>query len=286
LWAASGRGGEHLGAPFIGAISLLCVVLAATVIGVRAALREWPKNWIVFAIILLVIGQFAVALVLQVNWPAREGIAEHGYRVPTHSEHALQSELVVHSKEAQNPVIGQSESGRSHGFSELPTLRCRLAEPGNLGASGSLNPYPCARSPRHGHASALREVWPRICGKRHAIYRGQALHAVTFGAVSNRRSVAGLGAYSLSIHAHRRVPPNSADLVGKIEKLEQQIRDLSEEELVQLRRWFAEFDAEVWDRQIEADAAAGKLDRLGEKALRDHGPLPVVCAHRCGMWTA
>ncbi len=58
--------------------------------------------------------------------------------------------------------------------------------------------------------------------------------------------------------------------MGKIEKLEQQIRDLSEEELAQLRRWFAEFDAEVWDRQIEADAAAGKLDSLAEKALRDH----------------
>lgn len=58
--------------------------------------------------------------------------------------------------------------------------------------------------------------------------------------------------------------------MGKIEKLEQQIRDLSEEELAELRKWFAEFDAEVWDRQIEADAAAGKLDRLSEKALRDH----------------
>jgi hypothetical protein len=58
--------------------------------------------------------------------------------------------------------------------------------------------------------------------------------------------------------------------MGKIEKLEQQIRDLSEEELAELRRWFAEFDAEVWDRQIEADSKAGKLDRLAEKALRDH----------------
>jgi hypothetical protein len=58
--------------------------------------------------------------------------------------------------------------------------------------------------------------------------------------------------------------------MGKIEKLEQQIRDLSEQELAELRRWFAEFDAEVWDRQIEADAKSGKLDRLGDKALRDH----------------
>lgn len=58
--------------------------------------------------------------------------------------------------------------------------------------------------------------------------------------------------------------------MGKIEKLEQQIRDLSDQELAELRKWFAEFDAEVWDRQMEADAASGKLDRLAEKALRDH----------------
>lgn len=58
--------------------------------------------------------------------------------------------------------------------------------------------------------------------------------------------------------------------MGKIEKLEQQIRDLSDQELADLRKWFAEFDAEVWDRQMEADAASGKLDRLAEKALRDH----------------
>ena len=58
--------------------------------------------------------------------------------------------------------------------------------------------------------------------------------------------------------------------MGKIEKLEQQIRDLSDKELAELRKWFAEFDAEVWDRQMEADAASGKLDKLAEAALRDH----------------
>lgn len=58
--------------------------------------------------------------------------------------------------------------------------------------------------------------------------------------------------------------------MGKIEKLEQQIRELSDQELAELRKWFAEFDAEVWDRQMEADAASGKLDKLAEKALRDH----------------
>ncbi len=37
-----------------------------------------------------------------------------------------------------------------------------------------------------------------------------------------------------------------------------------------LRDWFATFDAESWDRQMEADAREGKLERLSEGALRDH----------------
>jgi hypothetical protein len=45
---------------------------------------------------------------------------------------------------------------------------------------------------------------------------------------------------------------------------------LSPEELAVFRHWFAEFDAEMWDRQIEADAGAGKLDALAQKGLRDH----------------
>jgi hypothetical protein len=58
--------------------------------------------------------------------------------------------------------------------------------------------------------------------------------------------------------------------MGKLERLEQQIQNLSKEELAQFRAWFLEFDWENWDRQLERDVAAGKLDALGEKALRDH----------------
>ncbi len=58
--------------------------------------------------------------------------------------------------------------------------------------------------------------------------------------------------------------------MGKIENLEKQIQELSDEELARLRQWFADYDAAKWDLQIEADAKAGKLDRLAEKALRDH----------------
>lgn len=57
--------------------------------------------------------------------------------------------------------------------------------------------------------------------------------------------------------------------MGKIELLEKQIRELSSDELAELRQWFAEFDAELWDRQMEADVKAGRLDRMAEEALQD-----------------
>jgi len=57
--------------------------------------------------------------------------------------------------------------------------------------------------------------------------------------------------------------------MGKIELLEKQIRELSSAELAELRQWFAEFDAELWDRQMEADVKAGRLDRLAEEALEE-----------------
>ncbi|MGH9789708.1 MAG: hypothetical protein ACRD5W_00740 [Candidatus Acidiferrales bacterium] len=56
----------------------------------------------------------------------------------------------------------------------------------------------------------------------------------------------------------------------RIEVIENQIKELSAEELAKFRAWFAEFDGELWDRQFEADVKAGKLDALGEDALRDH----------------
>lgn len=56
----------------------------------------------------------------------------------------------------------------------------------------------------------------------------------------------------------------------RIEALKEQIRALSPEELATFRDWFARFDAEVWDRQLESDIAAGKLDHIADRALRSH----------------
>jgi hypothetical protein len=58
--------------------------------------------------------------------------------------------------------------------------------------------------------------------------------------------------------------------MGKIEKLEQEIQALASEELAQFRAWFLEYDWAIWDRQIERDAEAGRLDDLAARALRDH----------------
>lgn len=58
--------------------------------------------------------------------------------------------------------------------------------------------------------------------------------------------------------------------MSHLEQIESEIAELSRDDLAVLRRWFADFDANAWDRQFEADAKAGKLDRLAADALKDH----------------
>ena len=58
--------------------------------------------------------------------------------------------------------------------------------------------------------------------------------------------------------------------MSRLDEIEEHVRDLRPEELSAFREWFTAFDAEAWDRQFEADAIAGKLDDLAERALRDH----------------
>ena len=55
-----------------------------------------------------------------------------------------------------------------------------------------------------------------------------------------------------------------------VESLEQAVSKLPPADLAKFPRWFAEFDADAWDEQIEADAAAGKLDRLAAEALAEY----------------
>ena len=61
----------------------------------------------------------------------------------------------------------------------------------------------------------------------------------------------------------------------QIESIQAEIESLSREDFVRLRDWIAERDWQIWDRQIERDSAAGKLDFLREEvqAAKQQGEL-------------
>ena len=55
----------------------------------------------------------------------------------------------------------------------------------------------------------------------------------------------------------------------KVETVEREVLTLSPPELAAFRKWFADFDAAAWDRQIEDDARSGKLDAMADVALAE-----------------
>lgn len=59
--------------------------------------------------------------------------------------------------------------------------------------------------------------------------------------------------------------------MSRVEAIESEIRQLSPSEFAELREWLLHEDAEAWDREIEQDAASGKLEKLFQQALADHG---------------
>lgn len=52
-------------------------------------------------------------------------------------------------------------------------------------------------------------------------------------------------------------------------EIEQAVATLPSDQLAAFRDWFDRFDADLWDRRLAADAAAGKLDGLAAEALAD-----------------
>ena len=51
-----------------------------------------------------------------------------------------------------------------------------------------------------------------------------------------------------------------------IQDLETAVAQLPKEDLAQFSQWFEEFMADQWDKQIEQDAAAGRLDAAIKRA--------------------
>ena len=56
----------------------------------------------------------------------------------------------------------------------------------------------------------------------------------------------------------------------KVEAVREELKKLTAAEFVQMRDWILEQDEEQWDREIERDAASGKLDRIFDGSLADH----------------
>lgn len=55
----------------------------------------------------------------------------------------------------------------------------------------------------------------------------------------------------------------------KKKEIQQAILALPETEYIELRKWFSELDWKKWDRQIESDSKAGRLDFLISEAYKD-----------------
>ena len=57
--------------------------------------------------------------------------------------------------------------------------------------------------------------------------------------------------------------------MSTVEEIKSAISALSKEDYIHLREWLSEKDWERWDKEIEGDSAAGKLDFLMEEAVAE-----------------
>ena len=57
--------------------------------------------------------------------------------------------------------------------------------------------------------------------------------------------------------------------MSKVDELKAQIASLPGEDIAEIFRWLSEKDWELWDKEIEADSRAGKLDFLVQEARKE-----------------
>jgi uncharacterized protein YfaT (DUF1175 family) len=55
----------------------------------------------------------------------------------------------------------------------------------------------------------------------------------------------------------------------RVESIEREVETLNPEELAAFRAWFVERDWQAWDRELERDVSAGRLDRFADEALAE-----------------
>ena len=55
-----------------------------------------------------------------------------------------------------------------------------------------------------------------------------------------------------------------------VKEIESAIAQLPPTKVAELAEWFEEFHAQLWDKQLEEDVKAGRLDSLLREAEQDH----------------
>lgn len=67
----------------------------------------------------------------------------------------------------------------------------------------------------------------------------------------------------------QRPKVEEAEVFMSLQELEKAVQRLPEEELSTFARWFEEYLADAFDRRIEADILAGRLEQAGRQADAD-----------------
>ena len=58
--------------------------------------------------------------------------------------------------------------------------------------------------------------------------------------------------------------------MAKVNKLANEVQQLNRDELAEFRDWFRKYDSDAWDKEMEQDVLAGKLDKLANEAIAEH----------------
>ncbi len=64
--------------------------------------------------------------------------------------------------------------------------------------------------------------------------------------------------------------------MSTVKEIESAIVGLAREELAEFRSWFQAFDTDAWDRQIQSDAASGRLDAFYERLQAENASQPTT----------
>jgi KaiC/GvpD/RAD55 family RecA-like ATPase len=58
--------------------------------------------------------------------------------------------------------------------------------------------------------------------------------------------------------------------MARVEELTNEVQRLNRDELAAFRDWFRKYDSDEWDKEIEEDVSAGRLDKLANEAIAEH----------------